>query len=436
MEEARMRRYLALVGAVLLGSSWTGSLQAGLYNAVDRAFLGVQNEDRIQSWIVQLRECRMRDRPAAKDSYRLLYEKEVARLEKKRSDHSLTTIDRAELGAYYLRLNRRDEALRTLEAGDSSHFLISLHLAATYHEMGLLDRAVSYQRQALEQWPRVWAWWDARQWAFLRKTEQYYLKLLESRRTEWRRNGGQAPPVQQVDALFPAVHFLGPSGEYEAGNIKQEELDQLPESASFIVLQLTLWRPHDNRLVWLLAELLNASGRVDVAFSLMDYLVNANGLSSWEELRRHRRILKEPGQAMAILQSNGKEKLASLLAVAWVRSPPCGSLADGIALEASCLLPALLPRQTGQRFRPPLGPQPVPVKSSGFSLDWRQLTVGFGSGIAFAVLAVLQWQEWRRRLANRRKSEGEEEEVPSEEESTPVSAPLRAGIHQPPEQER
>ena len=62
---------------------------------------------------------------------------------------------------------------------------------------------------------------------------------------------------ESLDNLFPRVRFVGPSGEYEPGLLAADQWTNLPADALTIVSQLVLWYPHDNRLYWLFAELLN-----------------------------------------------------------------------------------------------------------------------------------------------------------------------------------
>ena len=72
--------------------------------------------------------------------------------------------------------------------------------------------------------------------------------------------------MRVLDALFPRVHFVGPSGQYESGMLAAEQWANMPADALTIVKQLVLWFPHDSRLKWLLAELLNAGNDIDGAW--------------------------------------------------------------------------------------------------------------------------------------------------------------------------
>src|SRR5207244_12073881 len=56
------------------------------------------------------------------------------------------------------------------------------------------------------------------------------------------------------------LRFVGDREKYEAGSIARAEKAKLPPDAVEIVEQLLIWLPHDDRLFWLLGELLNARG--------------------------------------------------------------------------------------------------------------------------------------------------------------------------------
>jgi hypothetical protein len=407
-----MRRTILALAVLAVWLAPALTAHAGLYNRVDRetinrAYLLGPGMDKLKELLVQLRESRVRELKLERGSYKSLYEQEAQRLEKKLHDGSLTTLERAELGAYYIRLNRAEEARDLLEAGDKTHFLILLHLAEAYHELSLtlsprlLLRAVSYQQQALEHWPAVWAQWTGWEWGFYRRAEQLYLKLLNLRLAESgaRRASRDGPGL---DPLFPDVRLVGPSGEYEAGNIKQEEIDKLPDTAYQQVLQLTLWRPHDDRLVWLLAEMIHIGGRIDIAWDLMEYIYKSSKLSSWRMLRVHRQILFDKARVMKKLRADNQALFHQLVSWATPRGPGQGSVGGGVSEEMCRWVPTLLPELSRQQFsgafpgpgtKQPSDPAPAPKPW----FDWRPLAVGFGSGLAVALLAGLQWQEWRRR---------------------------------------
>jgi hypothetical protein len=84
--------------------------------------------------------------------------------------------------------------------------------------------------------------------------------------------------LTHLDALFPLfdfenprpkdfepLRFVGDSGKFEVGKIAAAEKAKLPPNAILIVQQLLIWMPDDQRLFWLLGELLNADGNIEGA---------------------------------------------------------------------------------------------------------------------------------------------------------------------------
>src|SRR5262249_33451320 len=109
---------------------------------------------------------------------------------------------------------------------------------------------------------------------------------------------GRTP--ETVDALFGRVRFVGPGGEYQPGVIALDQLDELPVESVPVVTQLVLWFPFDNRLYWLLAELLNAHPEPDKALTLMKDLSFGRRFNTPEFLA-HRRVLLEHEEAIKLL---------------------------------------------------------------------------------------------------------------------------------------
>src|SRR5262249_31012316 len=155
-------------------------------------------------------------------------------------------------------------------------------------------------------WPVTYAGWDTFQVNFYRKAEQLHLKLLQVRKEEARGQSRQAG--SQPDNLFPRVQFVGPQGQYEAGGLAPAPWCELPRDAVSLVMQLLLWTPFDDRLLWLLGELLNANGDVTGAEAMMSPVVNRPPQNptdrKWEaaapaELREHYRIVAAAAAAKA-----------------------------------------------------------------------------------------------------------------------------------------
>ena len=292
-----------------------------------------------------------------------LLERVEKQLEPKHAKGELTLQDRVNLSAAYLRLGRHEKARKVLEESleqvnmdAPERFLLLANLASAYDD-GNPDRlreAILRQRQALAAIPPKppVPGWSQEQWDRYRIAERYFLKLLELRNGEVAR--GQAGKWKTVDAIFEKMRFVGPSGEYEAGKLSAESLHELPRDAMPIVVQLMNWLPDDPRLLWLYGELLNADGRVNEAYLVLDELIYARRLSSVREIFQHRQILNE---------ARNPEKKEEVL-------PP---------------------------VPPPEEPKKADDNSSKGLPEWRTLLTGFLAGLLVAVFGIMQLFIWFRR---------------------------------------
>ena len=196
-----IRIVLAILAVGFLG----GSVRAGVYNLNDPLpqhlpplpFL----HDQIQLVLGPLRKAALP--PVAGQPSP--YEQQAAELEHK-EPADLTTIDRVNLGACYLRMNRPNDALRVLREADQSHFLVKANLAATYQALGELGQAVAYEGQALAAWPSIQPGWNSVELGWYRRVEGFYLKLLQFRLAERDANERQYNqpnrPWETMDLLF------------------------------------------------------------------------------------------------------------------------------------------------------------------------------------------------------------------------------------------
>jgi hypothetical protein len=384
-----IRGGLLAVLAVWLGPG--GPAWAGVYHTGQQ--IGLPRLDKVRYDAGQVRAIRtVRGAPPAPPgSLRWQFERKAAELEAQERAGALSTLDRVDLGACYIRMGRDQDAIRVLEAGDRKHFLILANLATAYHGIGQFDRAIAYQRQALDAWPAVWAGWTEAQLQHYRRVDRYYLTLLQLRYREQLRAGGRPVRVTTVDELFPKVRFVGPSGQYEAGALAQASRDEVPVDATLIALQLVVWLPFDDRLYWLLGELLNASGNVQYAYDVFDELVYARRVDT-RELAQHRQVLRD-----AVLAYKAWGEPGTRLALLWALSPPAaGSLTQAGAPFAAQFKPQLA---AGPALRPggDSAVETPPPPPPNWLPDWRPLAVGFGAGVVVALLGALQWREWRRK---------------------------------------
>lgn len=396
-----MRRGVRMGGMVL--ACWLGlclPVRAGVYNTHEPFFLPSSPAD-IQRWIFDLREVaiegdpRLRqERPAIAGSLRDWYRQEARSLEARGREGSLDTIDRVNLSACYLRTRRFDEAIGILKHADPKQFLVLANLASAYEGIGELNLARLHQQQALRAWPALFPGWPLARLQWYRRAERFHLKLLDLRLEEQRLTGGQAK-WQKVDALFgPQVRFVGPSGEYEAGAINQEALDQLPPDALNLLLQLVQWQPFDDRLYWLLAEVLNALGHVDVALERMDELVQARQHSDVRELFQHRKVLREASPAAVLAAWRDPNVRLAILCLMSPRGLPVPVGAGVIAQQAGDLALGFLSSPAPSSPDAALAPE---QPAASWMPRWRDFGVGFAFGGLLALLGAFQWQEWRRR---------------------------------------
>jgi hypothetical protein len=423
---------MVLSMAMLLGGGMqAGTLQAGVYNLdpprndpsdyarKDPIYRQFDSGEGIRRMLMYLGELRAVHDAAnlpveVKDrSLRGAYEKQLAALEKRQSEGTLTPADRVNLGDCLIRMGRLtqaravlEESLRVVPPDSPVQFLLLLNLASAYQEEdALLQRAIDLQTQALRSWPKFFPGWNRWELAWYHRAEHYALTMMRLRQREQIRNQGRyANELPPLDDLFGNVRFVGASGQYETGGIAFDQWERLPADAEKIVLQLLFWRPLDPRLNWLYGELLNARGQVEWAFSVLDYCTQ---LASNRELRQHYAVLRESLNAYKELfvDNSGlgedRRKQALLL---WLVAPRGALLAPTIGSAANecggfvTLDPALRATRGSFPVRPPGGgAQGADAPRSGVVLpDWRQLTVSFLTGVVVAVLGVFQWQQWRR----------------------------------------
>jgi hypothetical protein len=94
-----------------------------------------------------------------------------------------------------------------------------------------------------------------------------------------------------VDANKKPVEFVNAKGEYEPGQLAPAEKAKLPPDAIAIVQQLALWMPGDSMLLWLLAELYAADGRLHDASDAFEQCT-ARGLTKPKLLMEHRAAVR------------------------------------------------------------------------------------------------------------------------------------------------
>ncbi len=304
---------------------------------------------------------------AKQDSFRALYFDEVKQMEAKDGKEPLTSEQKLDLSADYIRLGRNAKAIDLIEKqtlpalakDDPYRFLLLANLAAAYWGSNVPSRAIEWQKQSLAAWPTRFQGWTWEQWFHYRRSEKALLTLMQSRQMTL--EGGRPPTETAPDPLFPGVRWTGLGDKYVIGGIDPVTAEKLPGDAEPIVVQLMLWLPTDDILYWQYGELLNAKGKVADALKVLDLLVSVSGMSNNKELFQHRRLLKS----------------------AKIESPVTKSTPPSTGFEA--------PPSVPQTAAPP--PSWIP--------DWRALVIGFLAGVLIAVVVSLQWKEWKRAKSRR-----------------------------------
>jgi len=94
-----------------------------------------------------------------------------------------------------------------------------------------------------------------------------------------------------TDAKKLPIQFVNEAGVYEPGKLAAQERAKLPPDAIAMVQQLALWMPGDSMLLWLLAELYAADGKLAEAADAFD-MCTARGLTKPKLLMEHRALVR------------------------------------------------------------------------------------------------------------------------------------------------
>jgi tetratricopeptide (TPR) repeat protein len=409
-----------LTAAVVLGVCLlpAAAVRAGVYNTAEPLLFPVTWKfPQFQSVLGDLRGAAV-DRPGKANPLREHYLKQVAELEAKERSEGLTVDDRVNLGAYYLRLLRPEDAVRVLEPAlrqEADNFMVLANLAMASHLAGpqdpaRLSRAIEYQQEALKAFPDFRLGFTAEQIVWTRRSERRYLTLLQLRQQEVRLQPGRGAP-ETLDDLFP-VRFVGPSGRYEAGTIAADQADRLPLEAVNTVSQLLLWLPFDNRLSWLHAELLNAQGDLQAASTIMDDLVFNRGYKP-PELWAHRPVVLQAWRQASPVQKLLDEQGPAVRAyLGWELQPRGLTLTPGVGslMDEAGWLALIDYAQRGGEFLDPMasspsahgakpaaagGAAPANATDASWLPDWRTFLVGLVTGAAVMVLIGQQVRQTR-----------------------------------------
>lgn len=314
-----MRDIATGILALTMGFSGVIPLHAGVYNTSEgthgvEGMLGRTPPEFVRSFRPALIELRNIASPKVENDYplrkRYILQEQLAG----RAPPALTTEQKLNLGAVFIRRGKANEAvnlLGPLARQEPKNFLVQSNLATAYQMLGETQRAADTLTDALDAWPKDWQelgedrkpffssiGWTEAESNLYRPREVYQLKLLRLRKKE-----GPKATVETVDALFAdnegkPVRFVGESGKFEVGTIARAEKAKLPRDAIDNVQQLLLWLPGDLRLYWLLGELYNAEGGNDnirVAKIIFEELGSGFGGFNFRapEFDEHRKVLRD-----------------------------------------------------------------------------------------------------------------------------------------------
>lgn len=301
----------------------------------------------------------------------------------------LTLHQKIALSEYEIRRRRPLDAkflLAALARQPGDNFLLLSNLATACQQVAETkqgaERASEYQQaidnltDALARWPKSWEalsdsqrqflqamYWTEENFVRCRNAEDYFLRLLRSRRRE----AASSKTPEDVDPLFVAndqgVLYVSESGEFEPGKLAEAERAKLPEKSIDRALQVTqqllVWLPLDTRLYWQLGELYAARGKP-------------------QDLRAARKIFDE---------------------LVWDMNVPYAETKKRRAVLNQLDIPEDTSRQLDfNDLQNKLNPAKDAEKDDAVTaFAWRTLAVGFGAGLLFALFAQWQLREVHRR---------------------------------------
>ena len=393
-----------LVSAVLAAWLTTPApAHAGLYNTeeqlVDILTSHPSNYTRALVTLQQIVAVELTDNPKSSRAQVL---QRVEDLEQSLHEGTLSLQDRVNLSAYYVRLNDPEKAIALLEAlpPDRRNWMALSNLATAYQLAGNLVRAEQYLVQALDAWPSVSTVATGWRLTWLRVVENYQLSLIRSRQAEQRGGRGTGGGI---DPIFPRLRLVGPSGEYEAGLLAADQWANLPANHTEIVKLLVLWMPHDARLRWLLAEIVNANNNPELALEMMNELVETRKFGNPEFAAHHRelrhaKMIRDRFKRLRPSFANEQAK-ASLTPLGELLGPAPAAVLDaaGAVMALEKIMQEPLPKEE-QIFEAAANDAPAgaPAPSATWTPEWRQIGI-FVVGAIVGALLSLQLREMRKR---------------------------------------
>jgi protein involved in temperature-dependent protein secretion len=228
----------------------------------------------------------------------------------------------ADRAADLIRLGRLDDALNLLEPRTRDRVLDFRVLANLAHVYAVRGDWADAVRKHSSAWldadfpadlPGASA--DQRKW-LQRVEKEFYPRWLKAHQQQAERR--VSPEAEDVLPLFDAK-FVNDAGQYEPGKLAAAEKAKLPADAIAVVQQLLLWSPTDTQLLWLLAELYAADGRLREAEVLFDDCAWSRSFSNRRVLMAHREAVRRavaalpaPPEEQSLLSPEKPKKEATL----------------------------------------------------------------------------------------------------------------------------
>jgi tetratricopeptide (TPR) repeat protein len=406
-------RGLRLLLTAVLCLAVAGAARAGVYCSLDNLQFPVPPAHKdVKSLLGGVRSVRNAEKKEEQLLIQKKYKAAAEALEEKAKAGQLPVEAVIELSGLYLRLGYDGKAVALLDKADQDHFLVRAHLAVASHNQGQLNRAIKYQQQALDIWPKEAPGFTPEQLAWYRRVERYYLEFLRLRYQDMLR-GKQ--PGDAVDALFPHLRFDTAEGRYELGGppVDSPAADAIPLDAVALMAQLVWWVPFDNHLYWLYGEVRNYRGDVVGAEDVLTELTTITGTRRMD--RNNYPTANRHAQALFY----GKQLLGFQRDLLWMLHPRLPGAAPGgdLPAEMGGLFAADRARymedNRSKFFVPPVsdkipsGPETTPTvpptapQTASWLPDWRTVVVSFAAGMIVMALLSLQVREWQRRRALR-----------------------------------
>jgi hypothetical protein len=374
---------------------------------------------------------------SAIEQLRRRYLEQIATLEQKQADGTLTVIDRVNLSGYYLRLfgpgngRRAQQAIDVLTQGgrtpiDSNFMVLSnLSTALSLRYAGdpeVLGIAYDYLKQAVDDWPTVTSAFPKAAdsegyllWYY--RAERLQLDLLRLRRLELE----QRKSPDSVDNLFPVLQKEWAKG-YSVGRLRPAAFQLLPADPVDLVGQLVLWMPHDERLHWLMAELLNAvhNDFADAEAMTRTFDQSPGQKPAWHHLmHEHRRAWLMATGLRQVLQydlaaitedtlrfsqgvplhdgDNWNVVPLTLLPLPEGALPMLQTVGLAVAVDKRNNTPGAKREGSGGEPPPPPAEAQQTASNRWSGPDWKTMVVSFAAGALVSLLVSQQWRQYQKK---------------------------------------